>query len=127
VKMEEQMSVEGWFDDPYGRHEERWISDGRATALVRDGRLESQDPLPQTPPRVPYWKGPFGPGPGALIGAVCLGAIGAAVGLVVGVVTYPATAWFAIFEAGLPAGALGSALGTILGLAFWIVRRFRRS
>jgi hypothetical protein len=44
------MREEGWYVDPFGRHEARWISDGSPTALVRDGRVESKDP----PPDVPY-------------------------------------------------------------------------
>jgi hypothetical protein len=37
---------EGWFTDPYGRHEARWLSNGRATKLVRDGVVESYDEPP---------------------------------------------------------------------------------
>jgi hypothetical protein len=37
-------SVEGWFQDPLGRHEARWISGGKSTALVRDGDVEGDDP-----------------------------------------------------------------------------------
>ncbi len=48
------MSAEGWFVDPFGIHEARWISDGIPTALVRDGRVESQDP----PHQIDY-SGPF--------------------------------------------------------------------
>jgi len=43
------MNEEGWYLDPYGRHEARWISVGTPTALVRDGEVESQDPPPATP------------------------------------------------------------------------------
>jgi hypothetical protein len=43
------MNEEGWYHDPYGRHEARWISVGTPTALVRDGDVESQDPPPSTP------------------------------------------------------------------------------
>ncbi len=43
------MNEEGWYRDPYGRHEARWISVGTPTALVRDGDVESQDPPPATP------------------------------------------------------------------------------
>jgi hypothetical protein len=35
---------QGWYVDPFGHHEARWISDGSPTALVRVGRIESQDP-----------------------------------------------------------------------------------
>ena len=44
------MTEEGWYVDPYGLHDDRWISDGTPTALVRDGGVESQDP----PPGAPY-------------------------------------------------------------------------
>ncbi len=37
---------QGWFVDPFGVHEARWFSQGRPTALVRDGGVESQDPAP---------------------------------------------------------------------------------
>jgi hypothetical protein len=37
---------EGWYDDPFGRHEFRWMSDGSPTSLVRDGAVESQDDPP---------------------------------------------------------------------------------
>lgn len=43
------MNAEGWYLDPYGVHEERWISDGRPTALVRDGGAESHHAPPATP------------------------------------------------------------------------------
>lgn len=43
------MNEEGWYQDPYGRHEARWISDGTPTALVRDAGVESQDPPPDEP------------------------------------------------------------------------------
>jgi hypothetical protein len=44
---------EGWFTDPWGRHDARWISLGKATNLVRDGDVEAHDPPPDTPPTVP--------------------------------------------------------------------------
>ena len=44
------MTEEGWYVDPYGLHDDRWISDGAPTALVRDGGVESQGP----PPGAPY-------------------------------------------------------------------------
>ncbi len=47
------MNEEGWYLDPYGTHEARWISNGKPTALVRDGGLEAQDPPPDSPPRRP--------------------------------------------------------------------------
>jgi len=37
------QSAEGWYRDPYHAHEHRWISNGIATKLVRDGDLESYD------------------------------------------------------------------------------------
>jgi hypothetical protein len=43
------MEEEGWYVDPYGVHEARWISAGTPTALVRDGDVELQDPPPTTP------------------------------------------------------------------------------
>jgi hypothetical protein len=41
---------EGWFTDPYGRHEARWISAGSPTKLVRDGDVESYDEPPDEEP-----------------------------------------------------------------------------
>jgi hypothetical protein len=43
------VNEEGWYKDPYRRHEARWISDGTPTALVRDAEVESQDPPPDEP------------------------------------------------------------------------------
>ena len=43
------MDAEGWFGDPYGRHEARWMSGGVPTALVRDGNVEGSDPPPDGP------------------------------------------------------------------------------
>jgi hypothetical protein len=40
------VPAEGWFADPFGHHEARWISDGAPTALVRDAGTESQEPPP---------------------------------------------------------------------------------
>jgi hypothetical protein len=40
---------EGWYFDPYRLHQERWFSDGVATALVRDKGATSQDPPPDSP------------------------------------------------------------------------------
>jgi hypothetical protein len=40
------MNAEGWYQDPYGAHDDRWYSDGTPTALVRDAGTESQDPPP---------------------------------------------------------------------------------
>jgi hypothetical protein len=44
------VNEEGWYVDPFGHHEARWISDGVPTALVRDGSVETQDPPPFTHP-----------------------------------------------------------------------------
>jgi hypothetical protein len=43
------MEAEGWYVDPYGVHEDRWISGGSPTGLVRDGGVEAQDPPPALP------------------------------------------------------------------------------
>jgi hypothetical protein len=41
--------LQGWSADPFGLHEERYFSAGRATKLVRDGKVESyQDPPSDT-------------------------------------------------------------------------------
>ena len=45
-------SLEGWFTDPFALHEARWMSQGRPTALVRDGDVESEDPEPEGPFKV---------------------------------------------------------------------------
>ena len=37
------MTAVGWFQDPFGRHELRWYSQGVPTSLVRDGTSESHD------------------------------------------------------------------------------------
>jgi hypothetical protein len=42
------MTAEGWYKDPFKLHEARWFSDGRPTALVKDGSEESNDPPPDT-------------------------------------------------------------------------------
>lgn len=44
---------EGWFTDPYGLHEARWMSMGRPTKLVRDGEVESYEEPPDSPPSHP--------------------------------------------------------------------------
>ena len=43
------MEAEGWYVDPYGIHDARWISAGKPTELVRDGGKESKDSPPSTP------------------------------------------------------------------------------
>ncbi|HXW34202.1 MAG TPA: hypothetical protein VEJ87_06440 [Acidimicrobiales bacterium] len=42
-------ALEGWYTDPYGVHEARWMSVGRPTDLVRDGETEARDPAPDEP------------------------------------------------------------------------------
>jgi len=48
-KPGDHMAEEGWYSDPYRRHEHRWFSNGTPTALVRDAGTTSQDPPPDTP------------------------------------------------------------------------------
>jgi hypothetical protein len=52
------VRAQGWYRDPYGRHDHRWISDGRPTALVRDNGVESYDHSPRGGPILPatYWE-----------------------------------------------------------------------
>ena len=45
-----ENAPEGWFTDPFGRHEARWMSDGKPTRLVRDQGVESYDEPPDEPP-----------------------------------------------------------------------------
>ena len=45
------MPVQGWCPDPYGRHDDRWFSDGKPTSLVRDQGTESYDEPPLEYPR----------------------------------------------------------------------------
>jgi hypothetical protein len=54
----EDTVAEGWFIDPYGRHEQRWMSNGQATKLVRDGRVERTDEPTDVPPDVPLVRAP---------------------------------------------------------------------
>jgi hypothetical protein len=44
---------EGWYLDPYGRHEQRWFSAGKPTALVRDHGTDGHDVPPGGPPPGP--------------------------------------------------------------------------
>jgi hypothetical protein len=44
--------AEGWYTDPFGRHEARWMSDGSPTKLVRDGDEESYEDPPDEEPSV---------------------------------------------------------------------------
>jgi hypothetical protein len=41
---------EGWFTDPFGRHEARWMSNGTPSKLVRDQGVESYDEPPDEAP-----------------------------------------------------------------------------
>jgi hypothetical protein len=53
------MEAEGWYHDPYGRHEARWLSEGTPTDLVRDGNQMTHDtPPPDAPqsPLVPWYE-----------------------------------------------------------------------
>lgn len=40
------MQAEGWYRDPYLRHDARWYSAGTPTSLVRDDGVVSDDPVP---------------------------------------------------------------------------------
>ena len=42
------MEAEGWYVDPYRRHNARWFSNGTPTDLVCDGK-ESKVPRPEAP------------------------------------------------------------------------------
>ncbi len=44
-------TIEGWFTDPFERHEARWMSQGNPTSLVRDGTVEGSDPVADGPIR----------------------------------------------------------------------------
>jgi hypothetical protein len=37
----------GWYRDPFGRHQDRYFSEGSPTKLVRDAGVESYDPPPR--------------------------------------------------------------------------------
>jgi len=41
---------EGWYTDPFGQHEARWMSAGTPTKLVRDRGVESYDDPPDVEP-----------------------------------------------------------------------------
>lgn len=45
-QTEAQPSEEGWFVDPFGLHEARWLSEGKPTKLVGDGEVETYDDPP---------------------------------------------------------------------------------
>jgi hypothetical protein len=44
--MSGHPAPEGWYRVPFGIHEDRWISDGRPTRLVRDAGVEASDEPP---------------------------------------------------------------------------------
>lgn len=52
--MTTNSGYEGWFTDPYAKHDARWMSQGTPTKLVRDGTVESYD----DPPDEPYARAP---------------------------------------------------------------------
>jgi hypothetical protein len=41
-----EVKPEGWYYDPFGRHQHRWFSEGTATSLVRDAGVEARDEPP---------------------------------------------------------------------------------
>jgi hypothetical protein len=47
--MKNASLAQGWYRDPYGRHEDRYFSQGLPTKLVRDGERESYDLPPDQP------------------------------------------------------------------------------
>ena len=57
--VDDDTLAEGWYLDPYGVHQQRWISEGRPSNLVRDGDQESKDEPPDRPPSHPYVEIPF--------------------------------------------------------------------
>jgi hypothetical protein len=60
------VSLEGWYTDPYERHEARWMSQGTPTALVKDGKTEGSDPVVDQPFKVaPVRIEAEGPGDGS--------------------------------------------------------------
>jgi hypothetical protein len=65
--MNGKPEQEGWYTDPYGRHEARWISGGVPTKLCRDGETESYDAPPDSPP-TQAWV-PITPPPGTVTAA----------------------------------------------------------
>jgi hypothetical protein len=60
------LQIEGWYTDPYGRHEARWMSQGEPTHLVEDGGIEGDDSVATGEPFtcVPVRIDPDGPGDG---------------------------------------------------------------
>jgi hypothetical protein len=47
--MRNASLAQGWYQDPYGRHKDRYFSQGLPTKLVRDDEHESYDPPPDQP------------------------------------------------------------------------------
>jgi hypothetical protein len=47
------VRAEGWYRDPWGLHEGRWFSGGKATSLVRDGDGDGRDEPPVGDPPAP--------------------------------------------------------------------------
>jgi len=47
------VGAEGWYRDPYHRHERRWFSAGKPTPLVKDGDVEGRDQVSGPPPEQP--------------------------------------------------------------------------
>ncbi|MBV9446792.1 MAG: hypothetical protein JO345_12970 [Streptosporangiaceae bacterium] len=45
--------LQGWYQDPFGLHEKRYISAGRPTKLVRDGQVDSYDEPPSSTYEMP--------------------------------------------------------------------------
>jgi hypothetical protein len=52
--VDDDEEAEGWYLDPYGVHEQRWISRGRPSNLVRDGNKEAKDEPPDHPASHPF-------------------------------------------------------------------------
>lgn len=46
----DEIAEEGWYTDPYRRHDARWLSAGKPTKLVRDGTVTSYDEPPNEAP-----------------------------------------------------------------------------
>lgn len=44
-----ESELEGWYTDPFDRHEARWFSAGTPTNLVRDGKVTPHDEPPDGP------------------------------------------------------------------------------
>jgi hypothetical protein len=67
--MEDELAAQGWYRDPFGRHEDRWFSMGRPTGLVRDGHAESRDEPPDEPYPTPLVPTPEVPRPNETVRA----------------------------------------------------------